>query len=63
MIGAYANDAGGRAFSFYGGIYSLIGPPGYIYSEAFGVNDLGQVVGTYYGSDTDWGGFQATPTN
>jgi probable HAF family extracellular repeat protein len=46
-----------EGFLYSGGTYSTIDPPGSISSNPGGINDLGQIVGTYEDDNFHWHGF------
>ncbi len=47
-----------HAFLQIDGSFSIIDYPGYAAASAYGINDLGQIVGTYYNTDDEmWEGF------
>jgi len=56
----YGGDSGVRSHAFLrkGDTFSIIDFPGYDAASANGINDLGQIVGTYFNTDDDmWKGF------
>ncbi|MBN2845713.1 MAG: PEP-CTERM sorting domain-containing protein [Deltaproteobacteria bacterium] len=52
------NEAQSHAFLLIGELFTIIDPPGYDAASAKGINDLGQIVGTYYDTgNSTWAGF------
>lgn len=64
--GYYGGAAGGQAFLLFDSTYMPFWvpdavAPGALYTEALGINDLGQVCGRYYDADFNVYGYTATP--
>jgi probable HAF family extracellular repeat protein len=57
QIVGYYEDSSGQDYSFLynGGTYTMIDPPGSTSTIADGINDLGQIVGSYYDSSGEHG--------
>lgn len=52
MVGTYALGGTYHGFQLSGTTYTTIDYPGAVFTAAYGINNNGQIVGFYYGSDT-----------
>jgi probable HAF family extracellular repeat protein len=50
-----------HGFLLSGGVYTTIDFPGALNTDAFGINDIGEIVGVFFGQDGNEHGFLRTP--
>jgi probable HAF family extracellular repeat protein len=62
IVEAFLDGTGAHGFLDSGGIFTAIDVPGAAETQAFGINDAGQIVGIF-GTRTGQHGFLATPVS
>ena len=50
FVGNIPNGGSGQGFLYSGGVYNTLNIPGAVGSQVSGINNLGQIVGTYFTS-------------